>query len=594
MNAIVNAAILSLPLTAAVWLALRLLPRRSLSASARYVIWWTALVTTVLLPLAYVPMHVSNAPIANVAPTVILDLPVLAVAAVTIRAVPSSPAGAKLRFPIRIATGAWTRAILIAWAAAAFLLLARLIVSCFALLRLKAGSRPFWIAIPFSRNARLMLSPEVPAPMAVGFLRPAILFPARYLDELSAEEIRQIALHESAHLIRRDDYALIVERALEAVFALHPAVRFIASQLDLEREIACDDRVLQATGQPKSYAACLTRVAEMSSQMAFPAAAFAQNVSQLGRRVDMLLDQTRRARTRLLKTRLAFAAATLFGIAWTLAKAPALLAFSAPAAQSMPSAPPQFQAPPQLQAPSRPAPALPRLLAQAPAPAQAFSPAFNQAAVNRPSAMVVLPVEVRTADGMKIVTGLSQYDFKVYENGIQQTISTFTFDDSPLAMAVVQAGGDPLKQETRDALKELVGHGGSFEYTQPADSSITGIGAEVDAVAGRLASLPNSRKLLVIVKSQPNSPGSTFPPPEFADFLADRAQFSGVKIVAANQLELESSPMGVRRLNLTMSYSIGYLPTNPALDGSFRNTRVAVDMPGLWVTTRQGYYANAR
>ena len=33
----------------------------------------------------------------------------------------------------------------------------------------------------------------------------------------------------------------LVQRILEALFALHPMVRWIARRIDLEREIACDD-----------------------------------------------------------------------------------------------------------------------------------------------------------------------------------------------------------------------------------------------------------------------------------------------------------------------------------------------------------------
>src|SRR5260370_21934325 len=73
-----------------------------------------------------------------------------------------------------------------------------------------------------------------------------------------------MGLHEAAHLARGDDVALIFQRLLQAVFALHPVVHWIARRIDLEREIACDDFVVEATGQPRPYAACLTRVVELT------------------------------------------------------------------------------------------------------------------------------------------------------------------------------------------------------------------------------------------------------------------------------------------------------------------------------------------
>ena len=53
-SAMVNGAILSALLAAAVWLALRATPRHSLNAATRYAIWWMVLAVTLALPLSYV------------------------------------------------------------------------------------------------------------------------------------------------------------------------------------------------------------------------------------------------------------------------------------------------------------------------------------------------------------------------------------------------------------------------------------------------------------------------------------------------------------------------------------------------------------
>ena len=50
-SVLANATILSAILAAALWIALRLTPRRALNAATRYVVWWTALMITVLLPV---------------------------------------------------------------------------------------------------------------------------------------------------------------------------------------------------------------------------------------------------------------------------------------------------------------------------------------------------------------------------------------------------------------------------------------------------------------------------------------------------------------------------------------------------------------
>src|SRR5439155_19981806 len=116
-----------------------------------------------------------------------------------------------------------------------------------------------------------------------------------------------------------------------ALFALHPVLRWIARRIDLEREIACDDLVVAATGQPRSYATCLTRVVELSGCVRNSlAAAAADDRSHLARRVDVLLDRKRHSATGLLKLRLTAMAALLAPLVWIAAKTPSLLVLAAP------------------------------------------------------------------------------------------------------------------------------------------------------------------------------------------------------------------------------------------------------------------------
>ena len=54
--------------------------------------------------------------------------------------------------------------------------------------------------------------------------------------------------------------------------------------------------------------------------------------------------------------------------------------------------------------------------------------------------LVVVPVNVRDSDG-KLVTGLTKEDFTVKEDGIPQTISSFSLDPAPLSAAIVVDDG---------------------------------------------------------------------------------------------------------------------------------------------------------
>jgi hypothetical protein len=115
---------------------------------------------------------------------------------------------------------------------------------------------------PIGREVKLLGSDEVQIPTALGFFRPAVVLPGWALHELSLEELRVILLHELAHLRRWDDWTNLAQKILKAVFFFHPAVWWIEGRLALEREMACDDMVLEQTANPARYAASLVSIAE--------------------------------------------------------------------------------------------------------------------------------------------------------------------------------------------------------------------------------------------------------------------------------------------------------------------------------------------
>ena len=397
--ALANGALEGALLTAIVWLALRAVPRRALNAATRYALWWATLAVVLTLPALHMPLprwsrgtSVSADAAPWLAPSVGMGLQpaksheeswgrrfrvsapdpgpsgwqAKAPAPPTVPP-PMMPAAARWT-PIEIEGGAWQRWVLAIWALAAGLLLVRLAVSYVLLARRSARAidapaslrtqAKKWLALCGATRGgiRVAASAEISVPVAVGPLRPSILIPARLLAELDDADLNQIGLHETAHLARRDDYALMLQRVLEALFALHPVVRWIARRIDLEREMACDDLVVRATGHPRAYASCLTRIVELRGGVeAFLAGATAAgDASHLARRVDMLLDKTRNSATHLLKVRLTVVIALLAVLVWLAGRAPGLVAFATPLVQDVlaadpapPAAAPAMDAAPQ-------------------------------------------------------------------------------------------------------------------------------------------------------------------------------------------------------------------------------------------------------
>jgi hypothetical protein len=82
------------------------------------------------------------------------------------------------------------------------------------------------------------------------------------VERAGASELKQIILHEMAHLDRGDDWTNLLQKLLRALCPLNPALFWAERHLCLEREQACDDAVLDAAGNARAYATCLTKLAE--------------------------------------------------------------------------------------------------------------------------------------------------------------------------------------------------------------------------------------------------------------------------------------------------------------------------------------------
>ena len=576
LAALVNGMLVSVALLCLVWIALRVMPRGSLNAATRYAIWWAALVVTVALPFCNVRLGSDSAPSrpAPVAETLRFRFVEAPPVRSTLRFAPAlqttprfanlpTPSRAPLFrtiFPIAIPAGPWPARILALWLLATSLMLIRLMASGVLLEHRKASaSEPppllaahvaKWIAIcgGSNRRLRLAISRDISVPVVSGPVRAAILLPARLLDELSERDLEQIGIHEAAHFVRGDDYALWIQRTVEALFALHPVVHWICQRIDLEREIACDDFVISAignsVGDSQPYAACLARMVELSGGVrAIPVASAAtKDVSHLARRVEMLFDITRHRGTRLLGLRLAVATACITALGWGAAQMPGFVAFQAfarpergtPASlqqtppelplmaqasvPAVPAVPPVPPVPPQPSTSAPPVPAVPAVPAIPAVPALPAVPP-EVASGSTDAAMVYVPVMVRDSGG-RFVTGLGKEVFRVKEDGIEQTITRLAIEDSRADLFVLV--GAEVKPDA--ALQPLIGE--RIQVTQAGDvvqvhgmgqltpqNSVTGA---IQTIQSRLGNISQRQMALVITNSSVVSQRHTASEPDDA------------------------------------------------------------------------------
>jgi beta-lactamase regulating signal transducer with metallopeptidase domain len=279
---LLNTAAEGAVLAGLVWWLLRLVGRQS--SGTRFAIWFSALLAIVTLPFlsgsSIMASHLRPLPPANLAGRIILS-------------------------------SSWALGLFVVWALGAGLLLLRLSVGLWRVRQFRRDCSDLNLAsldpaiagilrdFEFSRRVKLCVSNGAAVPSAVGFFRPAIVFPAWLLPQLSAGEIEIILLHELAHLRRWDDWTNLAQKVVTAVFFFHPAVWWIENRLTLEREMACDDLVLAQTASPRVYASSLISFAEkfQCGRGVALAQALVSRMHQMSLRVAQILDPKRPGHT---------------------------------------------------------------------------------------------------------------------------------------------------------------------------------------------------------------------------------------------------------------------------------------------------------
>jgi Zn-dependent protease with chaperone function len=242
-------------------------------------------------------------------------------------------AGSILHFDPR-----WSLAIIAAWLAFSIFRAAQLIHSAIGLHRISKRATPV-VASPECasllriglRSAELCTSDDVDRPSVIGFFRPRVLIPQAFFEKLSAPELEHIVLHEMEHLRRADDWTNLVQKISLVLFPLNPVLLWVERRLCLERELACDDRVLRVTNAKKAYATCLVNLAEHSvlRRSAMLVLGAWERQSELGRRVRRILRQPEGIMGhRQLRFVTGALMAGIIGGAVTLAREPQLVSFA--------------------------------------------------------------------------------------------------------------------------------------------------------------------------------------------------------------------------------------------------------------------------
>ena len=232
-------------IAALVWTIFRF--ARTFNAATRHGVWWAVLAVVILLPVLVLTRRPEP-----------YRATVVAAGVENVTAIPAPASRAAARQPREVRPGALPAIVLSAWLLLSGFLLLRLVRSAYELRRLMRRCSPapraaverldHWRG---TRRVVLLVSPDVASPLACGFRRACVILPETLLTEVTEAELDYILLHELAHLARRDQWTNLLARLAGALLALHPVAVWVLRRIERERELACDEWVVAATGAPR-------------------------------------------------------------------------------------------------------------------------------------------------------------------------------------------------------------------------------------------------------------------------------------------------------------------------------------------------------
>ncbi len=150
------------------------------------------------------------------------------------------------------------------------------------------------INLGIRRMVTVLESAAVTVPLVTGMLKPVIILPLGMATGLSTAQIESILIHELIH-IKRYDYLLnLVQAILESVFFFNPFVWILSDMMRREREHCCDDAVIAAGIDSRTYAITLASLEEARHSRSGLALSFAGKKYALLYRIKRLMEKSAR------------------------------------------------------------------------------------------------------------------------------------------------------------------------------------------------------------------------------------------------------------------------------------------------------------
>jgi len=108
----------------------------------------------------------------------------------------------------------------------------------------------------------LLMSPATLEPGIFGIVKLNLVWPKGISARLDDAQLEAILGHELWHVRRRDNLAAAIHMVVEALFWFHPLVWWLGARLLDERELACDEKVLESGSDRQVYAESILKTCD--------------------------------------------------------------------------------------------------------------------------------------------------------------------------------------------------------------------------------------------------------------------------------------------------------------------------------------------
>ena len=172
------------------------------------------------------------------------------------------------------------------------------------------------------RQARILYSTSIPAPIAVGSFDPMIILPERLLRETDRGVLTAAIGHELVHILRRDYLLNLIYELISLPLSFHPATALVKRRIRETRELGCDEMVTEKLLDAAVYARSLVHLAGSAVDLSRPGATITVGIADVDILEERVMNILRRPKINTRRRNLLLVTAALVFVVPCVAAAP--------------------------------------------------------------------------------------------------------------------------------------------------------------------------------------------------------------------------------------------------------------------------------